>query len=39
MKHLLLILSVLALIGTATAATTPKKESCPQGKECCCCKK
>jgi hypothetical protein len=42
MKHFLLILSVLALIGTATAATPPKKESCCKGKECCstgCCKK
>ncbi|HET9857556.1 MAG TPA: hypothetical protein VFP99_06945 [Chthoniobacterales bacterium] len=41
MKYLLLILGLAALIGTATAATTPK-ESCCKGKHCCsmgCCKK
>jgi len=42
MKYLILILSLAALIGTATAATAPTKESCCKGKECCkmgCCKK
>jgi hypothetical protein len=43
MKHLLLILSILALVGTATAQTPPKDGS-DKGKECskadcCCCKK
>jgi len=41
MKYLLIILSLVALIGTATAQTPPKK-SCCAGKECCntgCCKK
>ena len=41
MKNLLLILSVLALAGTLTAAT-PSKQACCKGKECCsmgCCKK
>lgn len=41
MKYLLIILSLAALIGTATAATPPK-QSCCKGKECCkmdCCKK
>jgi len=42
MKYLLVIFSILALIGTATAQTTPK-ENGGKGKECCadccCCKK
>lgn len=43
MKHLLLILSILALVGTATAQTPPK-DTDSKGKECnkadcCCCKK
>jgi len=43
MKYLLMILSLIALIGTAAAATAPKDNSC-KGKECskadcCCCKK
>jgi len=41
MKYLLLIVSLAALIGTATAATTPK-DNCCKGKQCCntsCCKK
>lgn len=41
MKYLLLIISLAALIGTATAATPPK-DNCCKGKQCCntgCCKK
>jgi len=42
MKYLLLILGLAALIGTATAQTTPKDNG-SKGKECkmdcCCCKK
>jgi hypothetical protein len=42
MKYLPMILSLVALIGTATAATPTTKASCCKGKECCsmgCCKK
>jgi len=42
MKYLLLILSLAAVIGTATAQTPPK-DTDSKGKECCgsccCCKK
>jgi hypothetical protein len=44
MKHLLLILSLVALAGTAIAQTPPKDDG-SKGKECnkadccCCCKK
>jgi hypothetical protein len=43
MKYLLLILSLAAVIGTATAQTPPTKDTDCKGKECCgsccCCKK
>jgi len=43
MKYLLVIFSILALIGTATAQTTPAPKESGKGKECCadccCCKK
>lgn len=41
MRYFLLLLSLVALIGTATAQTPPKN-SCCKGQHCCntsCCKK